>query len=59
MGERFYAFRKKCRSLSVRLPLGYVISGLFIMLLIIPFSYFRFQRSMVQDYTSMAQGLLA
>ena len=57
MGERFYAFRKKCRSLSVRLPLGYVISGLFIMLLIIPFSYFRFQRSMVQDYTSMAQGL--
>ncbi|MBE5862525.1 MAG: GGDEF domain-containing protein [Lachnospiraceae bacterium] len=57
MGERFYAFRKKCRSLSVRLPLGYVISGLFIMLLVIPFSYFRFQSIMVKDYTSMAQGL--
>ena len=57
MGEKFQAFRKKCQSITVRLPLTFVFSGLFVMVIILPFTYFWFQNRMLKDYSRMANAI--
>ena len=57
MGEKFQAFRKKCQSITVRLPLTFVFSGLFVMVIILPFTYFWFQNRMIKDYSRMANAI--
>ncbi|MBO4515287.1 MAG: hypothetical protein J5721_06385, partial [Lachnospiraceae bacterium] len=57
MGEKFQAFRKKCQSITVRLPLTFAISGLFVMVIILPFTYFWFQNRMIKDYSRMANAI--
>ena len=57
MGERLSRIKKKSQSLSFRLPLTYMISGLLIVLMVIPISYFWFRKQMINDYTRIAQGM--
>ena len=49
--------KKKFRSLSVRLPLLFVLSGLLIMLILVPVIYVWTKNRMIADYTRMARGI--
>lgn len=57
MGKILERFKKENRSLSVRLPILFVVSSVLIMLLITPFIIYRFKNRMVSEYTRMAQGV--
>lgn len=57
MGKKFSRIKKKSQSLSFRLPLTFMISGLLIVLMVIPISYFWFRKQMINDYTRIARGM--
>ena len=57
IGEKWKAFRKWLRSLSVRLPLTFMISGLLIVAIIVPIAYYWFQNRMLADYSDRANAI--
>lgn len=57
MGKKLDRFHKWRRSISVRLTSLFVVSGLLVMLIVVPAVYYWFHQRMVGDYTRMAQGL--
>ncbi|MBR3469699.1 MAG: GGDEF domain-containing protein [Lachnospiraceae bacterium] len=54
---KLQALRKKMRSLTVRLPLTFMISGLLIVIIIVPIAYFWFQNRMISDYADRANAI--
>ena len=57
MGGNLDRFNKWRRSLSVRLTSMFVVSGLLIMLIVVPIVYYWFHDRMIKEYVDMAQGL--
>ena len=57
MGKKTDRFQKWRRSLSVRLTSMFVVSGLLIMIIVVPIVYRWVYARMVRDYTRMAAGL--
>ena len=57
MGKNADKLKEEVRSLSFRMPMLFVLSGVLIMLIIIPIVYYRFQQRMINQYTRMAQGV--
>ncbi|MDO4798238.1 MAG: ATP-binding protein [Coriobacteriales bacterium] len=49
--------KRATKSLSVRLPLLFVVSTILIMAVMIPVVYYRFHSRMIDQYTRMAQGV--
>ena len=45
------------KSLSVRLPVLFVVSVIIIMVVMIPLVYLRFYNRMIEQYTRMAKGV--
>ncbi|MCR5498967.1 MAG: diguanylate cyclase [Acetatifactor sp.] len=57
MAEGFKRLKKEIRSLSFRLPMIFAMSGLVIMLIVVPIVYYWFRDRMIDDYSRMAQGM--
>lgn len=57
MVEKTDKLKKEIRSLTFKLPFHFVLSGVLIVLLVIPIVYYRFQQRMISEYTRMAQGV--
>lgn len=57
MGEKPSGLKKLHRSLAVRLPLLFVLSGLLIMVIMVPIVYSWFHNRMIRDYERMARGI--
>lgn len=56
MGEKPSGFRGLHHSLTVRLPLLFVLSGLLIMIIMVPIVYTWLHNRMIRDYARLAQG---
>lgn len=57
MGEKPSGLKKLHHSLAVRLPLLFVLSGLLIMIIMVPIVYSWFHGRMIRDYERMARGI--
>ena len=57
MKERLLDIRKKCKLISIRLPLLFVLGMIVIMTCVIVAVYLRFNNRMVDEYTRMAEGI--
>ncbi len=57
MGEKLSHFKKKCRSLMVRLPFTLVVSGFLIVIAIFPLICLRFRDRRIDSCTRLAEGI--
>ncbi|MBE5869979.1 MAG: GGDEF domain-containing protein [Lachnospiraceae bacterium] len=57
MREKILSFRKKCRLISIRLPLLLVVGMIVIMVCVIVTVYHRFNDRMIDEYERLAEGI--